>query len=109
MSSTPVAATLRRGVPAATRAAVRSGNDQTREIETPTPVYYGAIGVMNAPHMFRTTGRPSAPKRIVAALRSMIRRLGDWRGRRGTTRRLARSDERPLADIGMTRGDLDQQ
>jgi uncharacterized protein YjiS (DUF1127 family) len=96
-------------VPDATPAAVRSGNDQTKEVETPTPVYYGAIGVMNAPHMFRKAARPSAPKRVVAALRSMMRRLGDWRERRGATRRLAHSDDQPLVDVGMTRAHLDRQ
>ncbi len=75
----------------------------------PTPVYYGAIGIMNAPHMYRPARRNPAPKRIAAALRTAFQRLGDWRERLWVRRQLARLDDRLLADIGLTRADVDRE
>jgi hypothetical protein len=46
-----------------------------------TPVYYGPIGIMNAPHMYRPARGSPAPGRIAAALRAAFQRLGDWRER----------------------------
>ena len=58
----------------------------------PTPVYYGAIGIMNAPHMYRPARRNPLPKRIAAALRGTFQRLGDWRERLWGRRQLDRLD-----------------
>ena len=45
----------------------------------PTPVYYGAIGVMNVRHMYCPARRNSLPTCIIGALRAAFQRLGDWR------------------------------
>ena len=75
----------------------------------PTPVYYGAIGIMNAPHMYRAARRNVLPSRIAAALCATFQRLGDWRERLWTRHQLAHLDDRLLADIGLTRADVDCQ
>lgn len=75
----------------------------------PTPVYYGAIGVMNVRHMYCPARRNSLPTCIIGALRAAFQRLGDWRERLWGRRQLARLDSRLLADIGLTRADVDRE
>lgn len=41
----------------------------------PTPVYYGAIGVMNARHMYCPARRNSLPTCIIGALRAAFQRV----------------------------------
>src|SRR5512132_597191 len=85
------------------------GNRRDQAGRDATPVYYGAIGVMNVRHMYCPARRNSLPTCIIGALRAAFRRLGDWRERLWGRRQLARLDGRLLADIGLTRADVDRE
>jgi uncharacterized protein YjiS (DUF1127 family) len=82
------------------------GTGETRKVDMHTPVYYGAIGIMSAPHMYCPARRGAVRERMSAVARAAFQHLGDWRERTWGRRQLARLDDRLLADIGLTRADV---